>query len=175
MCVAVVHAACPLHCCVCVYVYMCVAAAIATPTPVATTRKKTSSVFDRCVSLSLCLCLFSWHAARHCHYPGLPSQHVSSNTSPHTALPFRLHTVLTSPPLPSPPLLARRRRLGAFFVGVGVGGVFSFFKLSEDIWDSSAEVEKSIGGLKDDLAGVNSELRRRVAALEHELANLKKN
>ena len=72
-------------------------------------------------------------------------------------------------------MLARRRRLGAFFVGVGVGGVFSFFKLSEDIWDSSAEVEKSIGGLKDDLAGVNSELRRRVAALEHELANLKKN
>lgn len=92
-------------------------------------------------------------------------------------------------------------RFWAFLVGVGTGGIGFYYKLSEDIVESTAEVtlpnrsrvissryrcaappltlvsrdtqiDTRIVGLRADVANANEALRRRIATLEHQVQEL---
>jgi hypothetical protein len=64
-------------------------------------------------------------------------------------------------------------RLGAFFVGTGVGSALFFLYVRQDLSESTEVLERALGTVQKDLAGTNQELRQRIAALEHQVASLK--
>ncbi len=64
-------------------------------------------------------------------------------------------------------------RLGAFFVGTGVGSSLFFLYVRQDLADSTAALETALGVVQKDLGATNQELRQRLAALEHQVASLK--
>lgn len=61
------------------------------------------------------------------------------------------------------------QRITSFVVGVALGGTIAYVKLHNDVWDSTVQMEQSVHSLKEDIVRSNQDLRKRVAALEHEL------
>lgn len=75
---------------------------------------------------------------------------------------------------PKKPAASAWQKLTAFVTGVGVSSAVYFYTLQQDVWESTATIERSIGAMKSDIVAVNRELRERVAVLEHEVAQLKR-
>lgn len=76
-------------------------------------------------------------------------------------------------PAPKPAGASLGSRIGVFLAGIGVGAGIAFFNIHSEIWESTTQIEKAVDVLKADVVNTNTELRERVAALEHEVASLK--
>ena len=61
------------------------------------------------------------------------------------------------------------QRLTSFIVGMALGGTVAYVKLHNDIWDSTVQMEQTVRSLEQDVVKSNQDLRKRVAALEHQL------
>lgn len=61
-------------------------------------------------------------------------------------------------------------RIFAFIAGAAVAGAVGYYKLHDDVWTSTVQVEGTVLDLKKELVDTNAELRRRIAALEHKMA-----
>lgn len=58
------------------------------------------------------------------------------------------------------------QRLLSFTVGFAVAGGIGLYQLNEDVEKSTAEIQKSIGGLKNDVFAQNAALTKRIEQLE---------
>ncbi len=77
-------------------------------------------------------------------------------------------------PPPPPAGASTWQRLTAFLTGVGVSAVFFYYTISHDLHESSEAIDRSLSAFKADAVSSNTDLRQRVARIEHELAALKK-
>lgn len=58
------------------------------------------------------------------------------------------------------------QRLTSFTVGVAVGAGYGLYQLTEDVDQSTQEIQKTIGALKEDVVAQNAALTKRIEALE---------
>eukprot|EP00644_Phytophthora_capsici_P006285 jgi/Phyca11/72883/gw1.32.440.1 len=58
------------------------------------------------------------------------------------------------------------QRIVSFGVGVAVGAGYGLYVLSEDVEQSTKQIQSSVGGLKDEMIAQNAALTKRIEALE---------
>jgi len=92
-------------------------------------------------------------------------------------------TASSSTPAPAPaaaPVVVRRGgstvfgRMGAFLVGLALGGAVGAYYLREEVWDSTVQTQRVLSSIHADVIDSNRELRKRVSALEQQMAEQRK-
>ncbi|KUF94898.1 hypothetical protein AM588_10004975 [Phytophthora nicotianae] len=58
------------------------------------------------------------------------------------------------------------QRIVSFGVGVAVGAGYGLYVLSEDVEQSTQQIQSSVGSLKDEMIAQNAALTKRIEALE---------
>ncbi|CEG46947.1 uncharacterized protein PHALS_03616 [Plasmopara halstedii] len=58
------------------------------------------------------------------------------------------------------------QRIMSFGVGVAVGAGYGLYVLSEDVEESTQQIQHSVGNLKDEMIAQNASLTKRIEALE---------
>ncbi|KAG2529838.1 hypothetical protein JM16_001771 [Phytophthora kernoviae] len=74
-------------------------------------------------------------------------------------------------PTPAPVVVKKggssfMQRVVSFAVGVSVGAGYGLYVLTEDVEQSTKEIQVSVGGLKEEMITQNAALRKRIEALE---------
>ncbi|ETI34450.1 hypothetical protein F442_18798 [Phytophthora nicotianae P10297] len=74
-------------------------------------------------------------------------------------------------PTPAPVVVKKggssfMQRIVSFGVGVAVGAGYGLYVLSEDVEQSTQQIQSSVGSLKDEMIAQNAALTKRIEALE---------
>ncbi|KAJ8509275.1 hypothetical protein ON010_g18784 [Phytophthora cinnamomi] len=74
-------------------------------------------------------------------------------------------------PTPAPVVVKKggssfMQRVVSFAVGVSVGAGYGLYALSEDVEQSTQQIQSSVGSLKDEMIAQNAALSKRIEALE---------
>lgn len=59
-----------------------------------------------------------------------------------------------------------KQRIMSFGVGVAVGAGYGLYVLSQDVEESTQQIQHSVGSLKDEMIAQNASLTKRMEALE---------